>query len=114
MGIGGIPDYLATLKVRSLDDRRSRPAGYPRTLVEAIYLCLERIEGQSQRPGDPAEVAASAIWFAAYLSGRRIPAHLLVTCVLMDPRTGRFEAAVSGVHERDGMPYPGSGLVPPL
>lgn len=94
MGISGIPDYLATLKVRSLDDRRSRPPGYPRTLVEAVYLCLERIEGQSQRPDDPAGVAASAIWFAAYLSGRRIPAHLLVTCVLMDPQTaGGFKAA---------------------
>jgi GNAT superfamily N-acetyltransferase len=94
MGIGGILDYLATLKVRSLDDRRSRPPGYPRTLVEAVYLCLERIEGQSQRLDDPAGVAASAIWFAAYMSGRRIPAHLLVTCVLMDPETaGGFRAA---------------------
>ena len=94
MGIGGIPDYLATLKVRSLDDRRSRPPGYPRTLVEAVYLCLERIEGQSRSPDDPAGVAVSAIWFAAYLSGRKIPAHLLVTCVLMDPQTaGGFKAA---------------------
>ena len=92
MGVGGIPQYLTTLKIRSLSTSRAVPQGYPRTLVEAIYLCLERIENQSQRPDDPAGVAASALWYAAYLSSRRIPAHLLVTAVLMDPETaGGFQ-----------------------
>ncbi len=92
IGVGGIPQYLTTLKLRSLGNTRAVPQGYPRTLVEAIYLCLERVENQSQRPDDPAGVAASALWCAAYLSSRRIPAHLLVTAVLMDPESaGGFQ-----------------------
>ncbi len=93
-GIRGIPRYLATVKVQSLDHDRGVPLGYPRTLVKAIYLCLERIESQSARDGDPAGVAASAIWFAAYMSSRRIPVHLLITAVLIDTETaGGFTAA---------------------
>jgi len=92
MGEAGIPRYLATLKMRSLEHSRSVPPGYPRTLVEAVYLCLERIESQSEQDSDPASVAASAIWFAAYLSSRRIPVHLLITAVMMDPQTaGGFQ-----------------------
>ena len=85
MGAAGIPRYLETLKMRSLGHSRSVPHGYPRTLVEAIFLCLERIESQSQQDSDPAGVAASAVWFAAYLSSRTIPVHLLITAVTMDP-----------------------------
>ena len=93
MGAEGILRYLATLKVRSLDHSRAVPPGYPRTLVEAIFLCLERIESQSEYDSDPAGVAASAMWFAAYLSSRRIPVHLLITAVMMDPQTaGGFQA----------------------
>jgi hypothetical protein len=92
IGVGGIPQYLRTLRVRSLRNTHAVPQGYPRTLVEAIYLCLERVENQSRRPDDPAGVAATALWCAAYLSSRRIPAHLLVTAVLMDPETaGGFQ-----------------------
>jgi GNAT superfamily N-acetyltransferase len=93
MAAAGIPRYLATLKMRSLDHSRAVPPGYPRTLVEAIFLCLERIESQSEYDSDPAGVAASAMWFAAYLSSRRIPVHLLITAVMMDPQTaGGFQA----------------------
>jgi hypothetical protein len=85
MGAADIPRYLDTLKMRSLDHARAVPQGYPRTLVEAIFLCLERIESQSRHDGDPAGVAASAVWFAAYLSSRRIPVLVLITAVMLDP-----------------------------
>jgi GNAT superfamily N-acetyltransferase len=87
MRAGGIPQYLAALKMRSLDHSRAVPKGYPRTLVEAIFLSLERIESLSGRRDDPPGVAATAMWFAAYLSSRKIPVHLLITAVMMDPES---------------------------
>ena len=85
IGVRGIPYYLKILKARSLDDTRSIPYDYPRTLVQAVYLCLERIERQSKRSDDSAGIAATAMRFMAYMASRRIPAHLLATFVLMDP-----------------------------
>jgi GNAT superfamily N-acetyltransferase len=107
VGVTGIPNYLATLKIRSLDDPQSIPQGYPRTLIEAIYLCLDRIEQRSQRRDDPADVAATSIWFAAYLSARRIPAHLLLTSVLLSAEhVGGFDTHTPGFVDPAWCPTP--------
>jgi hypothetical protein len=81
LGIIGIPEYLRRLKLRSFGDYRSIPPDYPRMLIEAIGLCLERVREQIDGPGNQ-ELAAAAwmvIHFAAYLAAQRIPVYLLMS-----------------------------------
>ena len=61
LGITGIPEYLRRLKLRSLGDYRSIPPGYPRTLIKAIGLCLERIRSRPTGPGTR--------WFSRSMDG---------------------------------------------
>ena len=88
LGITGIPEYLHRLKLRSLGDYRSIPPDYPRTLIEAIGLCLERIREQIDRPGNQ-ELPAAAwmiIHYAAYMAAQRIPVYLLMAVPIeIDP-----------------------------
>jgi len=93
LGIEGIPEYLRRLKLRSLDDYRSIPPDYPRTLVQAIALCLERINEQANRPehqGIPAAVALTVIKLAAYMASQRIPVYLLASVPMIDPDVSGF------------------------
>lgn len=81
LGITGIPEYLRRLKLRSFDDCRSIPPDYPRTLIEAIGLCLERVREHIDGPGNQELPAAAwmVIHFAAYLAAQRIPVYLLMS-----------------------------------
>ena len=87
LGITGIPEYIRRLKLRSLGDYRSIPPGYPRTLIEAIGLCLERIREQADGPGN--QMVPAAAWmvmhFAAYMAAQCIPVYLLMSVPQMDP-----------------------------
>jgi len=74
--ISDIPHYVDSLKVRSLDDQHSIPAGYPRTLVAAIDLAAESL--RHSESDNIADVAGGALAHACYLASRRIPIHLLV------------------------------------
>ena len=87
LGISGIPEYLRRLKLRSLGDYRSIPPDYPRTLIEAIGLCLERIKEQADGPGNQELPAAAwmVIHFAAYIASQRIPVYLLMSVPEIDP-----------------------------
>ncbi|WP_327027569.1 NB-ARC domain-containing protein [Micromonospora sp. NBC_01740] len=81
----GIGNYKRAL-VRALDDENSVPLGYPQTLAAAIRLAWGRMRVR----GDidiAAECASKALWFAAYMSSRHIPVHLLLMCIFLDPKS---------------------------
>jgi hypothetical protein len=83
-----VPLYLERLKVRSLDDNLAVPPGYPRTLVAAIGLAVERIQDLGRASDDPSDAARLAIGLlltASYFAGRQIPCHLLWASAFLDP-----------------------------
>jgi tetratricopeptide (TPR) repeat protein len=88
LGIDGIPEYLRRLKLRSLRDPDSVPPGYPRTLIQAIDLCVQRIKEKAEalEPQDAwAGVAALGVLrIAAYLSSRQIPVYLVMSVPQVD------------------------------
>jgi hypothetical protein len=81
--VSDIPHYLQALKIRSLDDQSSVPAGYPVTLIAAINMALTRlaVPGTDQQLLD---LTASMIMEASYLSSRQIPIHLLASAAMTD------------------------------
>lgn len=95
-GIDGIPDYLERLVLPSLRHGPSRPPDYPRTLIAAIDLCLDRI---GEAAGDPDSeegwaslVALGMLRIAAYMSSRRIPVYLLMSVPAFDPSEEQVRA----------------------
>ena len=91
MGLGDTDVYLERLKIRSLADEPSRPAGYAHTLVAAVSLCLHRLRTRARsNNGEAAHLALGMIGYAAYLASRQLPVHLLAAAVIIDPNsTGR-------------------------
>ncbi|MEU7800762.1 hypothetical protein AB0B10_15970 [Micromonospora arborensis] len=78
--------YLERLKIRSLADEQSIPADYPRTLIGAVSLCLDRLRSRADsNNGEAALLAIGMISFAAYLASRQLPVHLLAAAVMIDP-----------------------------
>lgn len=89
LGADGIPEYLERLKLPSLGHRDSVPRGYPRTLIGAVELCLEKITQAAGQPepdgGWAAMVAMGVLRVAAYMSSRRIPVYLAISVPVFDP-----------------------------
>ena len=86
-----VSHYLEQLKVRSLADRASLPPIYPRTLVAAVSLCLERLRdriSEGGRTGDQAFMASGMVTFAAFLASRQLPCQMLAATVALDPEDG--------------------------
>jgi hypothetical protein len=86
--LADVSHYLNQLKVRSLADPASLPPIYPRTLVAAVSLCLERLNeriGEGGRTGGQAFMASGMVTFAAFLASRQLPCHLLAAAVAFDP-----------------------------
>ncbi len=81
-GVAGIAEY-ERLVMRSLADVSGVPPGYPDTLVNAISLAWQRM---SQRPGDANQLACLSLQFAAFITSRQIPIHLLLACCLVNPQ----------------------------
>jgi hypothetical protein len=83
LGIDGIPEYLDRLKLFSLGDYESIPLDYPRTLIQAIELCLQRIRERAAQPESGnsmiALLAQGMMRMAAYMSSRQIPAYLIMS-----------------------------------
>lgn len=83
LGVHGIPEYLHRLKLRSLSDPDSVPPGYPRPLIQAIGLCLQRIrekaDGPESRTAWAAMTALGVMRIAAYMSSRQIPVYLVMS-----------------------------------
>lgn len=88
-GADGVPEYLERLKLPSLGHRESVPRGYPRTLIAAVELCLEKITQAAGQPeedgGWAAMVAMGVLRVAAYMSSRRIPVYLAISVPAFDP-----------------------------
>lgn len=87
-GLNGIPGYLGLLKLDKLDDADSVPAGYPRTLLQAIRLNIRRIReetaGQDQRAAGTAALAMDILLVSAYLGPRQIPVYLAASVLQVD------------------------------
>ena len=83
LGISGIPEYISRLKLLSLSDSDSVPSDYPRTLIQAIELCLQRIRERASQPDSQnsmiALLAQGMMRIAAYMSSRQIPAYLIMS-----------------------------------
>jgi hypothetical protein len=94
LGTDGIPEYLERLKLPSLGHRDSVPRGYPRTLIAAVELCLEKIAqaGETEEDGGwAATVAMGVLRIAAYMSSRRIPVYLVTSVPEFDPDDEAFQ-----------------------
>ena len=89
LGIDGTPEYLRRLKLLSLGDHDSVPPNYPRTLIQAIDLCIQRIREKAQmaepRGARAAATALGALRIAAYMSSRQIPVYLVMSVPEFDP-----------------------------
>lgn len=88
LGIGGIPEYLRRLMLCSLGDPDSVPSDYPRTLIQAIDLCVQRIrkkaEAQDFRDGWAPIKALGVLRIAAYVASRQIPVYLVLSVPEID------------------------------
>ena len=82
-----IDHYLHELKIRSLADSDSVPPIYPRTLVSAVSLCLERLHARisDDKVGNHAHLALKMIINAAFLASRQLPCHMIAAPVMFDP-----------------------------
>ncbi|MDJ0345038.1 hypothetical protein QMK19_14275 [Streptomyces sp. H10-C2] len=102
LGLDQVDHYLSALKGRSFADEDMVPLGYPRTLVAAHNVCIDKLQ-ESIRPGtdlDVAGVGLQMFYAAAYLASHQIPAHLLLA------------AAISRVEDLDAE-HRGPVLIPP-
>ena len=77
--------YIDTLLSRSLNDATSVPIGYPQTLVAAIRLAIIELK-QRGNTSASAAVAHDVMRFSAFTLPRRIPLHLLLVSVVLDPQ----------------------------
>lgn len=82
-----IPVYLETLRERAQADESLVLASYPRTLVSAIGLCVDRIRerAEADRPDDVHRIALAVLDVIAYFGSRAIPLQLALACALMLP-----------------------------
>src|ERR1039457_3050077 len=87
-GLNGIPGYLGLLKLGKLDDVGSVPAGYPRTLLQAIRLNIRRIReeasDQDRRTAQVAALALDILTVSAYLGPRQVPVYLAASVPVVD------------------------------
>ncbi|MFJ4917452.1 hypothetical protein [Streptomyces sp. NPDC088726] len=102
MGLDQVDHYLSALKLRSFSDEEMVPHGYPRTLIAAHSMCIDKLQERIQPgPGlDVANVGLQMFYAAAYLASHQIPAHLLLA------------AAISRVEDLDPE-HRGPVLIPP-
>jgi len=90
-----IADYLRDLrKIGSFGDPELVPFDYPRPLIQAIFLCLLRIQ-ETMRSGDPirarhAEMALAVLRVGSYLASRQIPVYLVTSVPVVEPGEDPF------------------------
>jgi hypothetical protein len=83
--------YMHTLLERAADDRDSRPPGYPRTLVAAVRLSLERMIEAAGAKGLE-HLALGTLAAMCWLNPRRVPVHLAMACVVVSAADADFES----------------------
>lgn len=85
LGLAEVPRYLEIIRDRALDDEQSVPPDYPRTLVAAILVALQRI-GRAAKDGrqqDTSSAALASITTASYMASRQIPLQLMVAAAVL-------------------------------
>ncbi|WP_194892243.1 tetratricopeptide repeat protein [Catenulispora pinisilvae] len=80
-GLSELPRYLSRIRDLALDDAESIPPGYPRTLVGAIRVALQRLP-QGRRV-EVAGLAFKLMISAAYFASSRIPFQLLLSVAIL-------------------------------
>ncbi|WP_458245179.1 hypothetical protein [Streptomyces sp. MAI_2237] len=94
-----IDRYRHSLLSRALNDRFSVPRGYPRTLVAAVHLSLDRLvqllAGQQLLSQQVREVLGYLTNFAS----QRIPIHLAAVSAFIDPEDVPAEPLPTGIDE---------------
>ena len=92
--LADIPRYIGALRRQLVDDRANDfdavPASYPRTLVAAVMLCVDRVRAKRKRVhlSDPAEAALGVLAAAAFTGSRSIPLLLLLEASVSARPTG--------------------------
>lgn len=82
--LGDVPTYLEQLKLKSLGDQLSVPTGYPRTLVAAVRLAVDRLHSEVSFDPRLQRVTNQALASIPYMASRSIPVHLLATLTADD------------------------------
>lgn len=77
--------YQSMLIARAMDDQVSIPWGYPRTLVASILLNIDRLKQISHSGGPPFEQVSTLLCGLCYFASSRIPLHLALVSVYVDP-----------------------------
>lgn len=97
LGLAEVPRYLELIRDRALDDEQSVPPGYPRTLVAAIRVALQRIGRTTTgiRQQDISAAAIASISTASYLASRQIPLQLLVAAAVV-PKESVMHSGLKG------------------
>ncbi|WP_432194274.1 hypothetical protein [Streptomyces sp. bgisy027] len=71
---------------RALADRRSKPAGYPRTLAATVELSLERLaHNTSADDGELPNQVHEILGLLCNFAAQRIPVHLAMACAFISP-----------------------------
>lgn len=97
LGLAEVPRYLELIRDRALDDEHSVPPGYPRTLVAAIRVALQRIghAATGVRQQDISSAALASISTASYMASRQIPLQLLVAAAVV-PKESVMRSGLKG------------------
>ncbi|MFD6625642.1 hypothetical protein [Streptomyces diastaticus] len=97
LGLAEVSRYLELIRDRALDDEQSVPPGYPRTLVAAIRVALQRIgrAAKGVRQQDISSAAIASITTASYLASRQIPLQLLVAAAVV-PKESVMRSGLKG------------------
>ncbi|MYS23591.1 NB-ARC domain-containing protein [Streptomyces sp. DvalAA-14] len=75
--------YRSRLLSAALDDDRSLPPGYPKTLVGAVRLSLDRLYTRAEGHPEVAGGSVALLRVMCYLAPQRIPLHLSAACVFI-------------------------------
>ncbi|WP_335990072.1 hypothetical protein [Glycomyces sp. MUSA5-2] len=83
--------FADTVRRRAMDDISSIPAGYPRTVVAAVKLCIAPFYEQWLAEPEDARVGRPIAFLMAIamLASQRIPVHLLGAALMLDFATAR-------------------------
>ncbi|MFI0718127.1 hypothetical protein [Streptomyces sp. NPDC021224] len=78
-----LDSYRSRLLSAALDDDRSLPPGYPKTLVGAVRLSLDRLYTRAEGHPEVAGGSVALLRVMCYLAPQRIPLHLSAACVFI-------------------------------
>ncbi|MFJ9459135.1 hypothetical protein ACIRST_29115 [Kitasatospora sp. NPDC101447] len=93
--------YRTTLLTAALDDQLSVPLGYPRTLVAAVLLSVNRLRGNARGRMELLHQTFQVLGVLCFLAPHRAPVHLAVACAFVSPDDVPNGIARALIHEED-------------